>query len=415
MPTSFHYLSVSSGLVNNKATLERILEPYQAVLDALGGKNGSDTALSSPLPLVYFVVTGGSEQKLMQLQAEREKTCPNEAILLLAHPTHNSLPAALELLARFQQEGKRGRIVYLADPKDDLQKAELAEALEDLQVAQYLQQARIGLVGDPSDWLVASSPAAATVKASWGAELVTIDIEAVEQAITLVSDELAKPHKRSLFGEASGLQEPSDEQLNMAVKTYIALKEVVGEFQLDALTVRCFDIVKHLHTTGCFALAQLTDEGVIAGCEGDVVSTLGLLWAHKLLGEIPWMANPAQLNAAENRMWLAHCTVPRSLVKSYALRSHFESGLGVGLQGVLPSGPVTLLRLGGKDLKQIWLAEGQLLEPGNSEHLCRTQAHIALERGGTVRDLLTRPLGNHTIMLPGQHMNRLQSWWESMI
>ena len=83
------------------------------------------------------------------------------------------------------------------------------------------------------------------------------------------------------------------------------------------------------------------------------------MWAHELLELTPWMANPAQLDPARNMLWLAHCTVPRSLVESYRLRSHFESGLGVGIQGALPAGPVTLLRIGGKKMDR----PGHFVEP----------------------------------------------------
>ena len=127
------------------------------------------------------------------------------------------------------------------------------------------------------------------------------------------------------------------------------------------------------------------------------------------------MANPAQLDPARNAMWLAHCTVPRTLVESYRLRSHFESGLGVGIQGTLPAGPVTLLRIGGKSLEQLWLAEGDLLRSGDAENLCRTQAEVQLTRGGNVTDLLRAPLGNHLVLVPGHHLDRLQSWWETML
>jgi L-fucose isomerase-like protein len=190
---------------------------------------------------------------------------------------------------------------------------------------------------------------------------------------------------------------------------------VADQQNLDAITVRCFDLVLDLRTTGCFALAQLTDEGIIAGCEGDLVSTVGLLWAHELLGEIPWMANPAQLDADDNTLWLAHCTIPRTIVQDYCLRSHFESGLGVGIQGSLPTGPVTLLRIGGKGMERLWLAEGAITQTGDAEDLCRTQAEIQLARGGTVGDLLSAPMGNHLVLVAGHHLDRLQAWWEMVI
>ena len=139
-----------------------------------------------------------------------------------------------------------------------------------------------------------------------------------------------------------------------------------------------------------------------------------MLWAYMLLGQIPWMANPAQLNEASNTLWLAHCTVPRRLVQGYGLRSHFESGLGVGIQGTLPKGPVTLLRIGGTMMEKIWLAEGEILQAGDAEDLCRTQAEVRLTHG-KVQDLLNAPLGNHLILVKGHHSPRLQAWWETFI
>lgn len=45
---------------------------------------------------------------------------------------------------------------------------------------------------------------------------------------------------------------------------------------------------------GCYSLARLLDEGVVAGCEGDVCSALGMLWSKLMTGQVPWMANIAQ-------------------------------------------------------------------------------------------------------------------------
>jgi L-fucose isomerase-like protein len=126
------------------------------------------------------------------------------------------------------------------------------------------------------------------------------------------------------------------------------------------------------------------------------------------------MANPAQLDEAANTLWLAHCTIPRSMVESYKLRSHFESGIGVGIQGVIANGPVTLVRIGGTSMERIWIAEGDIIASGDAENLCRTQAQIKLS-GGHVSDLLTAPLGNHIVLVPGHHAARLRSWWEAMI
>ncbi|MBE2198786.1 MAG: fucose isomerase [Anaerolinea sp.] len=414
MTTPFAFLPVASSLVPGTDGIRTIIHDYLEPLAAIGGMWQPAERLDTPLPLCYFVVTGGTENAILGHYATRRQSIPGEPVLLLAHPTHNSLPAALETLARLQQDGVPGRIFYLRSAEDEVGWWELATAVHNLTVWHYLQQARIGLVGDPSDWLVASMPGAATVRQAWGPTVIPVDLVDVEAAIQAVPAAAVADHVAELRASAADIREPTTAQIADAARTYIALKDVVQQQRLDALTVRCFDIVMRLKTTGCFGLAQLTDEGVIAGCEGDLVSTVGLLWAYKLLGEIPWMANPAQIDETRNTLWLAHCTVPRRIVQAYRLRSHFESGEGIGIQGSFAAGPVTLLRIGGKGMDRLWLAEGEILQAGHAENLCRTQAEVRLTHGGHVGDLLRAPLGNHTILVPGHHLDRLQRWWQTM-
>jgi L-fucose isomerase-like protein len=86
----------------------------------------------------------------------------------------------------------------------------------------------------------------------------------------------------------------------------------------------------------------------------------------------------------------------------------------VGIQGDLPLGPVTLLRIGGTMMDALWVAEGAIMARGDAENLCRTQVDIAL-RTGHVSDLLRAPLGNHLVLVRGHYAARLTEWWETML
>jgi L-fucose isomerase-like protein len=399
----------------DEESVHRIIAAYAPKLKGLGGERWTEEQLADPAPLVYFLVTGGTESEVLRLRRERSKSTSDEPVFLLAHPGHNSLPASLEVLARLRQDGTPGRIFFLPESDSTEGYRQVADAVHDLGVRRALQEARIGCVGRPSDWLVASTPAPDLVRTVWGPEVVPIDLRAVEQRMQAVSQEAVASSVRSLFDPVADSKEPTRVDLEEAVRVYLGLKEVVENCKLQALTVRCFDLVLDMQTTGCFALAQLNDEGIIAGCEGDLVSTVGLLWAHELVGGIPWMANPARVDESRNTLWLAHCTVPRTIVEDYRLRSHFESGLGVGIQGGLPAGPVTLLRIGGRRMDHLWLAEGEIIQACYAENLCRTQAEIRLRGDCDVRDLLCAPLGNHLVMVSGHHMTRLQTWHETMV
>lgn len=416
MSQLFGIIPMHPGTLLDGDELETIIGGYIRALESLGGERQSDTNSSTDgTPVFLMVATGGSEEVILRWSAARPESMAGDPLHLIAHPGNNSLPAALEVLARLHQDGKPGRIFYLRRPDDEAGLAEITDTVHDIDVRRALQEARIGLVGTPSDWLVASSPEASTIRAVWGPSIVPIEMEEVVQSLGAVDGADLASHVDALTAGAIEVSEPSISDIRDVGRVYLALKSLVTKYQLDALTVRCFDLVLNQKTTGCFALAQLTDEGIIAGCEGDLVSTIGLQWASKLLRTTPWMANPAQVDQESNSLWLAHCTVPRTLVENYRLRSHFESGLGVGIQGTLPKGPVTLLRIGGTGMDRLWLAEGEILQSGSAENLCRTQVEVRLSNGGTVADMLREPLGNHIVLVFGHHLDRLQRWQECYV
>jgi len=192
------------------------------------------------------------------------------------------------------------------------------------------------------------------------------------------------------------------------------LTAVLDRHHVDAITVRCFDFLGELHTSGCLALADLNDRGVVAGCEGDVAAAVAMLWIRHRLDSPSWIANPAQVDLEAGELVLAHCTIAPSLTEGLDLSTHFESGIGVGIHGTIPDGPVTLVRLGGTDLDRRWLADADVVGSGDSPDLCRTQATLRLDRD-RLAELLDAPLGNHLVLVPGHHAERLDRWWRLVI
>ena len=396
--------------IHDTAVLRDLVESYVSKLRALGGETWDSGTERTSLPLVVFVATGGTERQILHsLQLD---AC--EPVLLVAHPGQNSLPAALEVLARVQQLGHRGRIHYLRGPADDEGLRILAEAIHGRLVRRALIESRIGLVGSPSDWLVASSPAVEVVRTVWGPTVVPIPLASILSEPDEETAIRGEAMVRDFRARAEALVEAVESDLLAAGRAYAMLRRVVETERLDAVTVRCFDLVVQRQTTGCLALAQLTDEGTIAGCEGDLVATVAMLWLYRLLGTIPWMANPSRIDLDRGILSLAHCTAPRSVCVSYRLRSHFESGLGVGIQGTMPAGPVTLVRIGGARMERLRAVDGILLRNTNHPDLCRTQVEV--ETGpDALQELLAQPLGNHMVVVSGHHAAAIRHWQETMI
>jgi L-fucose isomerase-like protein len=403
----FGYSVFASGL-HDAAAVDQLTAPIRRVLDELGGRSAEGTE-GARVPMLFVIATGGTERSVLDAIAERRVTHGDEVVTLVAHRAHNSLPAALETLAALHQHGGRGRIVFVTgDPVADVRRID--EAVGDAEAVRRFRSTRLGVVGGPSSWLVASSPTAEVVRRRWGPEIVTVEptrmIE-LTRAPVVPTGVLAERFTRVADPSHSTVDSRA---VSDAMGVRSALGDVLDDHSLDAVTVRCFDLLGDPGTSGCLALASLNDDGIVAGCEGDVPSTLAMLLVRHLLDQPSWMANPASVDVEENRLVLAHCTVAPSMIDGFALDTHFESGKGVGISGHFASQPVTLLRLGGDDLDECWIVEGDIVATGDDPDLCRTQVTVALS-SGHVRELLERPLGNHVVLASGHHEERLRRWW----
>ena len=425
----FNYTVVASSL-HDRVAVDAIVAPITSLADGLGGRRhdtDGEPENGSELPELVVVATGGTEQSILDLVARRRVNHVDTPTVLIAHPAHNSLPASLEALAALQQTDRRGRIVYLSGAAEGGATADgallpdrtvLDEAVTDLEAILRFRTARLGLVGGPSSWLVASSPDPEVVRRRWGPHVEMVDpgrmIELTRTPVVPtgpLADRFADGASTADDTTHVGVDRAA---IDAAASVGAALDDVVDGNRLDAVTVRCFDLLVDPGTSGCLALASLNDGGIVAGCEGDLPSTLGMMWVRNLLGQASWMANPSRIDPPRNRLVLAHCTVAPSLTEGYSLSTHFESGMGVGISGYFAEQPVTLVRVGGRDLERCWIAEGAIVESGDDPDLCRTQVTIALT-DGSVDDLLDRPLGNHVVMASGHHGERLRRWWRLAI
>lgn len=397
-------LIVKASLLHEKGAVMRIKEHILAGIHAAADFPLAEVEFptGNGLPAV-LVLTGGVEREVLKVVSQ----LPPPAILI-AHPGYNSLPASLEILARIRQDGGEGKILF--GPPEAIA-AGIAQELHIRSAWETLRFSRIGIIGEPSEWLVASDVDRAFLKGRLGIEVVKIPIE---ELISQVKE--AKAPRRDLARltkNATRVAEPSPEELRGAVTIYIALRALVDKYRLAAFTIRCFDLVTRLRNTSCYALSRLNDEHVPAGCEGDLQALFSMYLGTLLTGKAAFMGNVASVDVDARRLVIAHCSCPLSLSSGYAVRSHFESGIGVGIAAKIPPGPCTVFRLGGERLDHLFVREGRIGEMPPREDLCRTQ--VAIDVDGPVDSLLTTPLGNHHVILPGRHRQAIESFFSRFL
>ena len=306
------------------------------------------------------ILTGGTEASFVKL-VDEGKISLDKPVYIIASGYSNSLAASLESLTWLQQHGGKGRVI--TDPQ------QINEAVNDDE--DELKLIRLGVIGEPSDWLIASHVDDATA-ASINVELVHVPIEEVTS-----------------LGEVDG-------GLEGAERIYQRLKEIVARYDLYGLTLRCFDLLTTLKNTGCIALSHLNDENIPAACEGDIPLLFTMLYAKQEYGQIGFQVNPARIRP-DGKILFAHCTIPLKMTTSHVLDTHFESGIGVGIHGELPLGKYRLIKLSA-DLKTLLDEPVELIANQYEPNLCRTQVWIQTTPEIANR-MLTHPLANHHLLI----------------
>ena len=326
---------------------------------------------------VVAVLSGGTEALFIDLVKEK-KIDLKRPVYLMVSGYSNSLAAALEILSFIRQRNGMAKIMQHA--KDTIfpeitETASLTRApLE--KVLKNTTKQRLGVIGAPSDWLIASAVDYKEVLSKMNAELVDVPITEV-----------------SSLGEV-------DPGMKGAETIYNRLKEIIAKYKLDAITLRCFDLLSTVKNTGCIALSKLNDEGIPAGCESDIPVLLTMMACKKLTGEPGFMVNPARIQP-DGQMLLAHCTIPLKMTSKHEYTTHFESGIGVAIHGELPAGEYTLVKLSG-DMKRLLAVNVMLTRCQYENNLCRTQVWIQ-STPIVSQYFLTDPIANHHLLIKGHH------------
>lgn len=385
-----------------------IRESHSELFSALDSKYNvnvvfEDQVLPQDGFTVVFIASGGTEGMVVRRYSELK-----HPLVLLTDGKSNSLAASLELSCWVRQQGDQCTILH-GPMEVILERLARLESQDSSAADDFLRSkvcgARIGVIGVPSDWLVSSHVDYTKVLDRWGVELVDLTLDVVNMYYTETQIDDALLAKVDAFiNNAIACREPNREEIIKAMRLYVALRRMVDENRLDAITLQCFSLIPTTGTTGCLALALLNDEGIIAGCEGDIPSAFTMLLAKRVTGEDAFMANPSHIDVTTDEVLFAHCTIGLKRCNDYIIRSHFESQSGVAIQGILPEGDVTILKVGGNSLENMFACDGEIIENQDDSHKCRTQIRVKLGQPGAAEDyFLRRSISNHHIIIPGHH------------
>ncbi len=348
---------------------------------------------SAEKPDILLFVSGGSEHEAIHLLH------PEKFTLLLAGFHDNAFAAAMEVKAWADARNMPTQLLPLvysesdSGKPDDATNNQLLKFIQVWKAFQSLQHKKAGLVGKVSHWLVASAVDPGLFKRQLGVELINLPWEKLPSYDNQPPD--------TDFMKAFHI--PGKNHLKAEAGIHSFLKMIIEKYGLDALTLECFEMVNHKKVTACLSLALLNSQGIPAACEGDLASLAGMMLIQALIGEIPWMANVAAVN--HESILFAHCTAPLNLLTEFRINTHFETDLSAAVQGRIEANEVTIFRLNEK-LDKAFIATGRIISRPELPHACRTQTEIVMDQKD-IRMLRENPLGNHHLIIPGNHPDLL--------
>ncbi len=385
--------------VHNEGYIDQTLKGFiTEIEEKLGEKfeniNLEDFNCKDCFPLI-FIKSGGAEGKFEQIFKQVKGP-----YLLLSSGLHNSFAASLEIASFLRQKGKKVEIIH---GSSEYVAKRIKELRKIFQVKNKLFSIKLGVIGKPSDWLIASDVDYNKVKEALGISLIDIEM-----------DELVKEIEQKHRFDHPKLNDIKNKEFDSksidgALKIYSGFKAIVNKYKLDGITVRCFDLLEIYKNTGCLGLSLLNDEGIIAGCEGDIPALISMVILHYLTDEPVFMANPSSIDIDKNEIILAHCTLPLNMPDEFYLKTHFESGLGVGIKGNIKEGDATIFKLS-RDGKNYFVSGGEIIENLNSENLCRTQIRFRMNEG--VKYFLQNSLGNHHLICKGDYSKLVREFFK---
>ena len=381
----------------SQITEERMHRYIDSLSDALGEKLEKvslDQYLADDFALLY-VASGGSEGYFLEVFDQlKSRHC-----YILTSGDSNSLAASMEILSFLKKHGGSGEILH----GDIEQVAGRICALKNAHRAKAsLKGKKLGCIGKPSDWLIASDYAPRAMMDKLGMGFVSIEMSELLAEIAKESypeNEYTTFFKKQAFDKA---------EIEKALYVYGAFKRLVEKYDLCGVSVRCFDLLDTVKTTGCLGLSILNAEGIYGGCEGDVPALLSMAVLGAVTGEPLFMCNPSRFDTKAGTAVFAHCTIPVTMLKSFCFNTHFESGIGVAVQGTFEEGPCTIFKCEG-DLSRFHAQEGTILDMPWSDMLCRTQIKVKLD---DFSYFLTNPINNHHILCRGNHAADMEAFFK---
>ncbi len=251
--------------------------------------------------LMICIATWSEDHHLLDLLSYIDKP-----VILRAYPAREtgSLCCAHQIGAVFRDIGKSYEFIY-----GDADSAACAEETKKIAAAYALKtvmsRTRVGAIGGRVKGMTEIAYDEFSIKQKLGARVVNIDEKEMTEKVSCMTDAEAE----KILAEKKDVLAPckissSKESMIESIKYYAAMKALAKEYDLEALSVKCYTTYMGKI---CLGYSLLSEEGIVGSCEGDVTNALTMKLLYELSEKPINNTDLLYLDEKENSILFAHC------------------------------------------------------------------------------------------------------------
>jgi len=227
-------------------------------------------------------------------------------LILRAYPAFDtgSLCCAHQIGAVFRDIGKTCEFIY-GEPDDVACAKETATIATAYALKNKMSKVRVGAIGGRVKGMTEIAYDEFAIKQKLGARVVNLDEKEMTAKVAEMSDEEAE----ALLAEKADVLRPckvtsTKESMLESMKYYHAMKELAKEYELEALSVKCYTTYMGKI---CLGYSLLAEEGIVGSCEGDVTNALTMKLMYELSEKPINNTDLLYLDEKADTILFAHC------------------------------------------------------------------------------------------------------------
>ena len=176
--------------------------------------------------------------------------------------------------------------IYGEPGEKDIEK-EINKFLNLSHTLKMLRQTRLGLIGYSAMSIYSGTFDHLLLRGLIGPEIVQIDT----YSLIKIAKEATKEEYGDLIQKIKRYSKISDdiknEHMEKIGRLYFAINKLIEIHNLNSINIKCqYELSQEYGCIPCVALSLIAEEGVVAGCEGDTLTTVSQAILHYLTGQV---------------------------------------------------------------------------------------------------------------------------------